>query len=215
MRGLQLGLVLGNGNKAPKIIVVTSSVPSEGKTTVAVSLARIAARSGQRVILMDADFRQPSVAKATGIPRSATPGIADLLDGKALLENCIVKDPISDVLLLPVGGHVSNPSDLLASNEMANLLTTLSACSDLLIIDSSPLLPVNDARILARLADSVVFVVRWERTPRAASLHALRSLTDAMAPLAGIVLARTDNEQFRYENYGRQSFHSFRRYYEA
>jgi succinoglycan biosynthesis transport protein ExoP len=111
-------------------------------------------------------------------------------------------------------GHAGNPSDLLASDEMAKLVESLSASCDLLIIDSAPLLPVNDARILARLADAVVFVVRWERTPRAASLHALRSLTDVMAPLAGIVLTRTDRDQFRYENYGKRRFRNFNKYYQ-
>ena len=213
MRGLQLGLVLCNGDKPPKTVVITSALPSEGKTTVAVSLARIAARSGQRVILVDADFRQPSIDKAINVSPSAY-GIADVLSGKALLENCIMKDPKSDLLLLPAVGQVANPSDLLASEEMAKLIASLAASCDLLVIDSSPLLPVNDARILARLADAVVFVVRWERTPRAASVHALRSLTDVMAPLAGVVLTRADRNQFRYENYGKRNFRHFDRYYQ-
>lgn len=213
VRGLQLGLVLCNGDKQPKTVLIASAVPSEGKTTVAVSLARIAARSGQRVILLDADFRQPSVGKTISVSPSQS-GVADVLNGKILLENCLLKDPISDMLFLPSVGHITNPSDLLASDEMADLVATLSESCDLLIIDSSPLLPVNDARILARLADAVVFVVRWERTPRAASLQALRSLTDVMAPLAGIVLARADKEQFRYDNYGKKTFRSFNKYYE-
>jgi Mrp family chromosome partitioning ATPase len=115
---------------------------------------------------------------------------------------------------LPSVGRVTNPSDLLASDAMADLIATLSASCDLLVIDSSPLLPVNDARILARLADAVVFVVRWERTPRAASLQALRSLTDVMAPVAGIVLARADKEQFQYHNYGKKTYRSFNKYYQ-
>jgi len=212
VRGLQLGLVLSSADKPPKIIVVTSAVPSEGKTTVAVSLARIAAGSGQRVILMDADFRQPSVARALGISPPQK-GIADVLSGNTTLEDCLLKDPKSNVLLLPAIGKSANPSDLLASEEMANVIRALSASCDLLIIDTSPLLPVNDARILARQADAVILAVRWERTPRAASLHALRSLTDVMAPVAGIVLTRTDKVQFRYDNYGKQAFRDFNRYH--
>jgi succinoglycan biosynthesis transport protein ExoP len=213
VRGLKLGLVLSNGESPPKIIMITSAVPGEGKTTLAASLARIAARSGQRVILVDADLRRPGVGKAIGM-RAPTHGIADVLSGTIDLRDCIKKDPTSDLLVLPGGGHVPNPSDLLGSEEMETLIESLAASCDLLIIDSSPLLPVNDARILARLADAVVFVVRWERTPRAASMHALRMLADVAAPLAGIVLARTDKEQFLYENYGKRTFRSFNKYYQ-
>jgi capsular exopolysaccharide synthesis family protein len=178
-----------------------------------VNLARIAARGGQRVILVDADFRRPSVDKVINASTSPN-GIADVLSGRLLLEDCLIKDPKSDVLVLPAARHMTDPAELLASDEMANLLKKLAAACDLLIIDSSPLLPVNDARILARLADAVVLVVRWERTPRAASLHAIRSLTDIMAPLAGVVLARANKVQFRYENYGKRNFRNFDKYYQ-
>jgi exopolysaccharide transport family protein len=213
VRGLHLGLALSNSDKPPKTIVITSALPSEGKTTVAINLARIAARVGQRVILVDADLRRPSVHRAINASSSVN-GLADVLSGRLLLEDCLMKDPGSDVLFLPASGRTNNPAELLASEEMANLLEKLAAACDLLIIDSPPLLPVNDARILARLADAVVLVVRWERTPRAASLHAIRSLTDSMAPLAGVVLARADKGQFRYENYGKRRFRNFDRYYQ-
>lgn len=208
VRGLQLGLVLAE--RPPKVLVVTSSVPSEGKTTVAVSLARIAARSLGRVILVDADLRQPAVAKATGIAQPE-PGIVEALTGTPL-EDCLCKDTISDVLILP-GRRLANPSDVLASAQMTRMIQSLAESCDLLIIDSPPLLATNDARILAQFADSVLFVVRWERTPREAALHALRSLRDVMAPIAGVVLTRTDWEQFQYYNYGNQKYLNLKKYY--
>jgi capsular exopolysaccharide synthesis family protein len=208
VRGLQLGLVLSD--KPPKIVVVTSSVPSEGKTTVAISLARLAARSAQRVILVDADLRQPSVVKAMNIPHPQM-GIVDALTGTPL-EECLFKDPLSDALILSAR-RLRNPSDVLASSELASLIASLSASCDLLIIDSSPLLATNDARILAQFADAVLFVVRWERTSRDAALHALRSLTDAMAPIAGVVFSRADWEQFQYYNYGKKRYRELTKYY--
>ena len=208
VRGLQLGLVLAE--RPPKVVVVTSSVPSEGKTTVAVSLARIAARSLRRVILVDADLRQPAVVKATNLSQPQ-PGIVEALTGTPL-EDCLCKDPMSDVLILP-GRRLANPSDVLSSGQMTKLIQTLAESCDLLIIDSPPLLATNDARILAQFADAVLFVVRWERTPREAALHALRSLSDVMAPTMGVVLTRTDWEQFQYYNYGNKKYLNLNKYY--
>ena len=208
VRGLQLGLVLSG--KPPKVVVVTSSVPSEGKTTVAMSLARLAARSYQRVILVDADLRQPSVVKAMNIAHPKF-GIAEALTGTPV-EECLFKDPLSDALVLPAR-RLSNPSDVLGSAKLANLIERLSANCDLLVIDSPPLLATNDARILAQFADAVLFVVRWERTSRDAALHALRSLTDAMAPVAGVVFSRADWEQFHYYNYGKREYRELAKYY--
>ena len=208
VRGLQIGLMLSD--KPPKVVVVTSSVPSEGKTTVAISLARIASRSLQRVIVVDGDLRQPNVARTMNI---ATPrfGIAEALTGTPV-EECLLKDPLSDVRILSAQ-RLRNPSDILSSECLAALIETLSKSCDLLVIDSSPLLATNDARILAQFADSVLFVVRWQRTSQDAALHALRSLNDAMAPVAGVVLSRADWEQFHYYNYGRVKYRKLAKYY--
>lgn len=121
VRGLQLGMVLAE--RPPKVVVVTSSVPSEGKTTVAVSLARLAARSLRRVILVDADLRQPAVIQATNISQSQ-PGIVEALTGTPL-EECLCKDPMSDALILP-GRCLANPSDVLASGQMTRMIQSLA-----------------------------------------------------------------------------------------
>ena len=208
VRGLQLGLMLND--KRLKVVVVTSSVPSEGKTTVAISLARIAARSHERVILVDGDLRQPSVVRTVNIPQPNF-GIAEALTGTPV-EECLTKDPLSDVRILSAQ-RLRNPSHIVSSEKLANLVESLSSSCDLLVIDSPPLLATNDARILAQFADAVLFVVRWERTSRDAALHALRLLTDAMAPIAGVVLSRADWEQFHYFNYGRMKYRQLAKYY--
>jgi Mrp family chromosome partitioning ATPase len=84
---------------------------------------------------------------------------------------------------------------------------------DTVIIDSAPVLPVNDTKILSQLADTVLFVVRWEKTPREAVSNAIRSLTDARAPIAGITLSRADMKRFQYYSYGYQDYHYYDKYY--
>ncbi len=212
IRGLQMGLVLSNVDKRPKIVVVTSSLPDEGKTTVAVSLARLAAQSGQKVALLEGDLRRPSVLEVFGEtpPRS---GLVQALAGEATVEQSLTKDPRSAVRVLPAVGKVISPPDLLGSAAMARVVKELAASHDLVVIDSAPLLPVNDTKILARLADAVVFVVRWEKTPREAATNGARALTDIAAPVAGIVLARANKDRHYYYSYGAGSYDKYSKYY--
>lgn len=212
VRGLQLGLALSNVDATPKVIVVTSSVPGEGKTTLAVSLARLAARSGQKVVIVDADLRRPAVAEAMGI-KDPQLGVVEAVTGSASLDQCLMKDTLSDALVLPCAQKPASPSDLLASQAMRHLLSNLSKAFDFVIIDSAPVLPVNDTKILSQLADTVLFVIRWEKTPREAVSNALKSLSDIHAPLAGISLTRADMARFQYYSYGYQDYYSYNKYY--
>ena len=96
---------------------------------------------------------------------------------------------------------------------MQELVANLRKEFDLVIIDSAPMLPVNDTKILSRLVDTVLFVVRWEKTPRDAAVNALRALADVHAPVAGVALARADYKRFRYYSYGYQSYYKYNKYY--
>jgi Mrp family chromosome partitioning ATPase len=102
---------------------------------------------------------------------------------------------------------------MLASQAMQKLMENLERVFDLVIIDSAPVLLVNDTKILSHLADAVMFVVRWEKTPRDAVVNALRSLADVHASVAGVALTRTDNRRFRYYSYGYQNYDSYSTYY--
>jgi capsular exopolysaccharide synthesis family protein len=212
IRGLQMGLLLSNVDKPPKVVLVTSAVPGEGKTTVAVSLARLAARSGKKVIVIDCDLRRPATARALGMNKYER-GLVEVLTGEKSLEQCLEKDPRSSMQVLPVKLKTGNPPDLLGSNAMEKLITGLKASYDLVVIDSAPLLPVHDTRILARLVDAALFVVRWEKTPRDAAKNATRILSDSHAPVTGIVLTRANAKRFRYYSYGYQSYYSYNKYY--
>jgi len=140
-------------------------------------------------------------------------GLVHLLAGKAKLDECLVKDPISELMIMPAIGKTASPPDLLSSMAMEQFIKFLRGSYDLVIIDSAPLLPVNDTKILARLADTVLFVVRWEKTPREAVTVALRGLATIAAPVAGVVLARADERRHQYYNYGYASYYSYNKYY--
>lgn len=212
VRGLQIGLAHSNVDQKAKIILVTSSVPNEGKTTVALSLARLAARAGQKVVLVDADLRHPSVAGTISIPKPDK-GIVDVLVGDASLEASLLKDPKSSASVLLATRTAGNPPDLLGSVAMQKLIDNLGDMFDLVVIDSAPLLPVHDARVLARLADAVVFVVRWDKTPREAAASSVRALSESQGRVAGIALTRADPSRYKYYAYGYQDYSSYQTYY--
>lgn len=212
LRGLQLGLSLSNVDNPPKVIVITSSVPSEGKTTIALGLARIAARGGLKAVIVDGDLRRPNVANTAG-SAGLEKGLIETLMEKASLDSCLHKDEQSEAMILPCLHTPASPTDVLSSQAMQKLVTKLRDTFDLVIIDSAPLLPVNDTKILSMLADAVLLVVRWEKTPRDAVANAARILMDVRAPVAGVALARADNERFRYYSYGYQSYYNYSKYY--
>ncbi|MGQ0741096.1 MAG: GumC family protein [Alphaproteobacteria bacterium] len=207
IRSLLIGLALSNVDRKPKVILVTSSAPGEGKTTVSVALARQAAQNNQDVVLVDADLRHPNVANVLGA-KDAPTGLADVLSGRIPISDGIHKDPQSALRFLPASHEkVAIPPDLLASKAFEQLIAVLKSRSDLVIIDSCPLLPVNDTRLIAGLADTVVFVSRWEKTPRDAAAAAMRLLADSGVPVAGSVLTRCDVSRFHYYNYGYKGYY--------
>jgi capsular exopolysaccharide synthesis family protein len=212
VRGLRLGLAQSNVDRRVKTLLVTSSVPEEGKSTVSLSIARLAAKSGQSVVVVDADLRHPSIAKALSTEKIEK-GIIEVLTGEARLEDAFVKDPKSSALILASSKPAVNPPDLLGSETMAHLIGRLSENFDLVVIDSAPLLPVHDARLLAPLANSVLLVVRWEKTPRDAVGVAARTLADTQANVAGIVLTRADSSRYKYYAFGYQDYSSYHKYY--
>lgn len=201
IRGLYLGLSLGSIEKTPKVLLVTSAVPGEGKTVIAVSLARLAARNGRRVIIVDADFRRPSVARTMKVS-SPVGGIIDVLDGRMPLERCIVSDGRSQAFVLPGAVKPGNPSDLMTSDALGNLVAALRGKFDLIVVDSAPLLPVHDTLLLSELSDVALFVTHSGKTSRDAVLTALRSLRSTKTTIAGVALTRTKiDPRYEYHDY--------------
>lgn len=191
VRSLHASLLMSHDERPPKVIVVTSSVPDEGKTSLAVALGRLAAKGGMRVLLIDADFRHPSVA-AQFSARPPAGGLAEVLTGRRDLAAVLQRDQMSPLEVLPLATPPANPAELLSSPAMKKLVEVLRQYYNLIILDAAPVLPVSDTRLLARLADKFVYVVKWNATPRQAVSNGLRLLRQANADVAGTVLNQAD-----------------------
>lgn len=190
IRSLHTNLLLSNVDSPPKSILIASSVPGEGKTSVAISLACMLAGAGQNVTLVDCDFRRASVGKVLGM--SARPGLTEYLAGKAQLEDVIRVDPQSKINLITAGAPVPNPADLLGSEQMKKLLDALAKISDMVIVDSAPVTAVSDTLILSRLVDKTVYLVRWVDTDRKRAVAGMKLIKDAGADVAGVLLTMVD-----------------------
>lgn len=186
VRRLRTNLQYVNLSANAPSIVITSSVPGEGKTTTAVNLAVALAEAGQRVILVDADLRRPSVAKTLGLEGGA--GLTSVLIGHASLEDVVQQWNRTSLDVLASGAIPPNPSELLGSRSMGVLLDTLSARYDVVLIDAPPLLPVTDPAVLAKIAGGTVVVVGADIIHKPQLREALGTLQAVDAPVLGLVL---------------------------
>jgi len=175
---------------AGRSVLVTSSLPGEGKSAVALGLATLAAKGGARVLLIDADLRDPGLHEALGVPNAR--GLSDYLAGEADLAEVTEFHLAHGLYVIPAGTRLEDPSALLARPVARDLMAAASSGFDLVVIDSSAVLPAADALLLARHADQTVHVVAAGKTKRAAALAGLASLEGAGAALAGTVLNRAD-----------------------
>lgn len=169
-----------------KIFTVTSSIPSEGKSTTAVNLAIALADAGKNTILIDGDLRKPKVAEYLGIEGAV--GLTDVLIGRAEPEDVCQQWGERSLLVMPAGKIPPNPSELLGSKRMQQLLETVSHAADVVIIDAAPLLPVTDAAILSRETAGAIVAVAAGRTTRQQLAQALENLENVGAKVAGIAL---------------------------
>jgi capsular exopolysaccharide synthesis family protein len=184
----------------PRTVLVTSSYPGEGKTSVATCLAWVQSLAGQRVLLIDAETRRPSVHELMRMPRE--PGLLDVLSGRASLEEALRRQDDSKLAVLTAGSPTPNVPSLLGSRRMEALIAECAGQFDLIVIDSPPVMVAADARILAQRADATLMVVRWARTRREPVLLSLRQLNLAGARLAGVLLNRVDVRKHARYSYG-------------
>jgi polysaccharide biosynthesis transport protein len=200
IRSVQKSVELSGSDGRSHIVLVTSTLPGEGKTTLALSLAVSAARSGRKTVVVDVDLRHPSVAREIGQPFG--PGLVEFLTGEATLDEIIhVADFQSNLHFIPVKGLTSSPVDLLESREMATLLKALRSRYHYVFLDGPPAL-VTDARAAAFLADTVLYAVRWNKTKAEVASHGLEALTGSRISVAGLVLTQVNlARQARY-SYG-------------
>ena len=190
-RALRTSLLLSNLGAPPKIIMVTSARPQEGKTTTSINTAIVLAQKGVRVLLVDADLRRPSVHKTLGMgPRS---GLSNVLTGSATMQQTITTSPIlPNLFILPAGTPPPNPAELLASSNMRDLLTELREQYDHIVIDTPPTLSVTDAVVLSPRADATILVIRSGQTTKQALRRSREILMQVNAHVAGVLLNAVD-----------------------
>ncbi|GGD76752.1 GumC family protein [Lacimicrobium alkaliphilum] len=192
VRSIRTSLSLMALDKPLKLIEVTSSVPSEGKSTTSLNIA-FAFSSLEKVLLIDADMRKPTIAKRLEMaPYQA--GLADFISGTEALEDCIVKQ-VSGIDVMPAGAIPLNPLELLSSSKIDSLLETLSAEYDKIIIDTPPVQAVSDALVLSTKVDAVVMVAKADDTRSPVIKHALAKLHQAHARVFGVVVNQLQSEK--------------------
>ncbi|MGD0212634.1 MAG: polysaccharide biosynthesis tyrosine autokinase [Terriglobales bacterium] len=190
-RALRTSLLLSNLGAPPKVIMVTSARPQEGKTTTSINTAIVLAQKGVRVLLIDADLRRPSIHKTLGMgPRS---GLSNVLTGSATLQQTITISPVlPNLFIMPAGTPPPNPAELLASSNMRDLIAELRGMYDHIVIDTPPTLSVTDAVVLSPRADATILVIRSGQTTKQALRRARDILMQVNAHVAGVLLNAVD-----------------------
>lgn len=184
-------------DKRPRVVTITSSLPGEGKSTLSGWLARLAAKSGERVILIDADLRRPSIHRNFGASNEIS--LVEYLTGKKTLKEAIQKDSASGLHIL-YGKSVPNSAlDLITSQKMSDMVEALREAYDLVIIDSPACLAVSDARVLARMSDRTLYAVAWDKTPREIVVGGVKQFSDmGYGPLAFVLTNVNVHRHVRY-----------------
>lgn len=202
VRTLHTSIMLSRPGKPSRVILVVSPSVGEGKTTVAVNLAAVLAEHG-RTCLIDADLRRPMTARTFRV--ASHQGLSNVLTGSVPLEKVLVPlEAVTNLLLLPVGPIPPNPGELVASEQMQEIVRRLREQFDYVVIDSPPVIPFADARALSPLTDGVVVVGRFGVTTRQAILRTREILAEAHAPILGVVLNGVDvtSPDYHYYHYG-------------
>jgi capsular exopolysaccharide synthesis family protein len=203
------------GDVRPKVVMVTSPLPREGKSVLAAGLARNAAAAGWKVLLIECDFGCPTLASQFRLKPMA--GLSDILSGNILSgSQNVISEPEPGLHLMTAGQSRGNSQEMLASHRMGQLLSKLRSDYDLVLLDTPPVLPVADALVLAQQVDTTLMVVRWEKTERNAAQDAVRLLHGSRARVLGAVMTRV-NRRTAAMSEGRMSyaFRGYDGYYKA
>jgi capsular exopolysaccharide synthesis family protein len=200
--------------RGPRVIVVTSTAPGEGKTLTSVNVALTLASSDGKVLLIDADLRKPQTHNLLKVGRR--PGLSDVLVGKAKPSEAIQRVSGTNLSVLCSGTHVPSPADLMTTQVLEGLLAGLRGFYNWIVIDSAPVAAVSDALILSRATDGVIVVVGAEMVPRSAVRQTLERIMETGARVLGVVLNRAQmhRHSFYYGRYyGRYYGHYYGHYY--
>jgi len=205
LRRLYIMLAMSEASRSPKTVLFCSAVPGEAKSVTVVSMCRLLANAGKRVLLIDCDWRSPSVHKL--LQRPNTDGLeAILADSNADPLDVISRDPHSGLDFITAGRWSPHRSHILTAARMREILSSLSDYYDLIVLDSPPILVGAEVLPVASIVDKVVFLVRWGHTRRSAVMDAIRQLVEARADFAGLAFSRVDAKRYRQYTYTPANF---------
>jgi polysaccharide biosynthesis transport protein len=192
-RALRTALLLSQPDHPPQVILVTSALPREGKTTAAANLAVTLAQLGDKTVLVDADLRKPGVGRLLNLGSGKYAGLSSYLAGASTLDLVTVPHPaIPNLAAIPTGPLPPNPADLLSSHRLADAIAELRTKFKFIVIDSPPIMAATDAVILSVQADGVLLVVRSGETPKEAFTRSRDLLVSVKSNLLGVVLNAVD-----------------------
>jgi len=193
-RALRTSLLLSQPGRPPQVILVTSALPREGKTTAAANLAVTLAQLGDSTVLVDADLRKPGVGRLLNLGTAKYPGFSSYLAGVSSLDLVIVPHPeIPNLAAIPTGPLPPNPADLLSSHKLAEAIAELRTKFKFVVIDSPPVMAATDAVILSVQTDGVLLVVRSGETPKEAFTRTRDLLVSVKCHILGVVLNAVDS----------------------
>lgn len=195
IRNLRTRLLLDNPSAPPQVILCTSSVPGEGKTTQSICLAQDLSRLGRKVLLIDADARRS--AYQDYFQKHAPGSLAQVVLGRVPFQEAILRDPRLDADILCSAQMARSPADLFFGAAFKAFMSELRATYDHIILDAPPVLPVPDARLLAPLSDAVLYTVAWRTTPEKLVEAGIMELRSLHVPITGLVLSRIDMRKAR------------------
>jgi succinoglycan biosynthesis transport protein ExoP len=203
IRNLRTSVLLANVDKPPQVIMVTSALPGEGKSTCCIALAQISKALGKRVLLVECDLRRRTFRNYFDLPERG--GLLSVLSGAKSFEDVVYLDEASGLHILPGEESSVNAADIFASQRFADFIAEMRQHFDFIFIDTPPVLAVPDARVVAKNSDAVIFCVRWNKTARETVVEGLRFFAQVNVKVAGLVLSQVNvNKMARYgySNYG-------------
>jgi capsular exopolysaccharide synthesis family protein len=198
-RTIRTNIQFSNADQEIKSLVLTSSGPAEGKSTTATNLATVYAQQGLKVLLIDADLRKPTAHYTFRLENHA--GLTNVLTRQSTLGQAVQETEVQDLYILTSGPIPPNPSELLSSNQMEEILKEMKQQFDIVIFDTPPILAVADAQILANQVDASILVVSSGKTDKEAALKAKELLVNAKSKLLGAVLNNRKTESGNYYYY--------------
>jgi capsular exopolysaccharide synthesis family protein len=208
-RTIRTAVYFGVPKGQARTILVTSPAPNDGKTTMVSNLAIAMAQAGQKVLIVDADFRKPMQHNVFGFTNNTEKGLSSILAGQTSLDEAMRACQTERLDLLTSGPDVPNPSELLNSEAFANLLKELTHRYDRIIIDSPPVTPVADSQILAAICDVTILVLRADKSTRKASQQARDALASVGAHVLGAVINDVSPRHSRYDCYSYYGYYGY------